>query len=136
MPTYYVNDHNSGNRVMRKGSWHIRYTTGSGNDTNASPCEYGYNRYIKESLITNRKSRGFCNAGGRAWVITTKSGLVEDSFLEPAEDLESKSQGFPGNVRWMNIGQGLIIFAVDREGLATALTFVPHPDAIEGDIES
>ncbi|MEZ8415564.1 hypothetical protein AB6C71_22600 [Vibrio splendidus] len=137
MPTYYVNDHNARGRTHRRGAWYIGYTTGSGDDTHASPCDYGYTRWIKESAITNKKSRGFCNMGGRGWAITTRSGLVEgdDTFLEKNEVEEQASDQLPDNVKNMFVGNGHIVWTVDAGGSATSIAFVPSQvlDVVEED---
>jgi|GEM_PF-4700480 len=132
MPTYYVNDHNYEGRKYRRGAWYIGYTTGSGDDTHASPCDYGYTRWIKESDITNKKPRGFCNMGGRAWVITTrnKSNDDSDSFLEKSEASEEEKTKLPANVKNMYVGNGYVLWTLDEKGMATSVAFVPD-DATE-----
>jgi hypothetical protein len=123
MPTVYVNDLHY-RREFKNGSWFGVYTTGSGDDGDPSPCDYGYELPIRESSIVTKQAMGICRSGGRSWKITYNASLVDQSRKKLTPNTGNNPL-LPENVKSLFVGNGHIIWTVTGDDKATSIAFVP-----------
>lgn len=125
IPTVYVNDLGY-RREYKSGGWYSIYTTGNGNDSDASPCDYGYTLTIAESSIVNKEGMGICRSGGRAWKITYSGGVTAPVRINA--EFPGGNLTLPENVRSFFVGNGHLIWCVSADGRASSIAFVPLLD--------
>ena len=117
MPTYYVNDQGYQRYVHNRQYW-VRYTNGGPGSTD--PCSYSHWLKLPEKSITKITGRGFCRMGGKAFVLQTRSGLVEGDDViheeKDASDLNGDGRAIPANVHSAPMGDGLLLWAEDSAG--------------------
>ncbi|EKO3395220.1 hypothetical protein GTU35_000896 [Vibrio fluvialis] len=143
----YGNSHNgNGKTVIKNGVSYFRLTSGKqrfGGPENR--CSYGYYVDIRESDIASKKRGGICNMGGRFYDVHLKSGrnglFFDDSAENQADDSENKVASascavtqpseIPSNVKYSDMGNGLLVWTENSSGEATSLAFVPDTESVE-----